>query len=292
MIVTCPGCSSKYRVRNEAVPPDGARMRCPKCETLFLAKLPAGADAGGGADDPSAQYQQLSPTPATGPQARPAPPMSAVSPTSQAASSPQAAAPAAAPAHGPITALFQAFDAAALPVEAQRPPQPAPAPLPPPAAPSGLELGDNTPLIRIPNPAPPTPAARPPEAAPHQARMPRGSERGPTIGSWAALGAGVLGSLFGLVFFLWGTETANLDGALMPAFEKTFGVEPPRSSVGRGDVSADQLRQAAAEATARGDLPAAVVLWQRVKARVPADPRAAAAIAKLRTDLGDLEGTP
>ena len=44
MIVTCPGCASKYRVANEAVPADGARMRCPKCETLFLAKPPVGAD--------------------------------------------------------------------------------------------------------------------------------------------------------------------------------------------------------------------------------------------------------
>ena len=30
MIVTCPGCGSKYRVRNEVVPQDGARMRCPR----------------------------------------------------------------------------------------------------------------------------------------------------------------------------------------------------------------------------------------------------------------------
>jgi predicted Zn finger-like uncharacterized protein len=45
MIVTCPGCASKYRVRNEAVPPDGARMRCPKCETLFLAKPPAAGES-------------------------------------------------------------------------------------------------------------------------------------------------------------------------------------------------------------------------------------------------------
>jgi predicted Zn finger-like uncharacterized protein len=45
MIVTCPGCAGKYRVRNEAVPQEGARMRCPKCETLFLAKPPVGDDA-------------------------------------------------------------------------------------------------------------------------------------------------------------------------------------------------------------------------------------------------------
>lgn len=49
MIVTCPGCTSKYRVRNEAVPAEGARMRCPKCETLFLAKPPAGGESA--ADD-------------------------------------------------------------------------------------------------------------------------------------------------------------------------------------------------------------------------------------------------
>jgi predicted Zn finger-like uncharacterized protein len=57
MIVTCPGCASKYRVRNETVPPEGARMRCPKCETLFLAKLPMpgelGEDTYSGFDGPT-----------------------------------------------------------------------------------------------------------------------------------------------------------------------------------------------------------------------------------------------
>ncbi|HEY1097389.1 MAG TPA: zinc-ribbon domain-containing protein, partial [Myxococcota bacterium] len=52
MIVTCPGCASKYRVRNEAVPAEGARMRCPKCETLFLAKPPQNGE--GGNDDVTA----------------------------------------------------------------------------------------------------------------------------------------------------------------------------------------------------------------------------------------------
>jgi predicted Zn finger-like uncharacterized protein len=67
MIVTCPGCASKYRVRNEAVPPDGARMRCPKCETLFLAKPPA---AGETTDDalPSGAFASaaFAPPPPTG----------------------------------------------------------------------------------------------------------------------------------------------------------------------------------------------------------------------------------
>ena len=58
MIVTCPGCASKYRVRNEAVPAEGARMRCPKCETLFLAKPPAGGEA---SDDGAAGLPAASP---------------------------------------------------------------------------------------------------------------------------------------------------------------------------------------------------------------------------------------
>jgi len=40
MIVTCPGCGSHYRVRNEAVPDEGAKMQCPKCRTMFLALPP------------------------------------------------------------------------------------------------------------------------------------------------------------------------------------------------------------------------------------------------------------
>ena len=36
--------------------------------------------------------------------------------------------------------------------------------------------------------------------------------------------------------------------------------------------------------------PGAVVLWRRVKARAPDDPRAAQLIAKCLSDLGDLEG--
>lgn len=66
MIVTCPGCASKYRVRNEVVPPEGARMRCPKCETLFLAKPPVDADAPPPAPPPAqrplSSFQQVAPS--------------------------------------------------------------------------------------------------------------------------------------------------------------------------------------------------------------------------------------
>lgn len=41
MIVTCPNCNAKYRVRDEAVPASGAQLRCPECNTMFLARRPA-----------------------------------------------------------------------------------------------------------------------------------------------------------------------------------------------------------------------------------------------------------
>lgn len=40
MIVTCPSCAEKYRVRDEVVPPAGAELRCPKCEESFSAFPP------------------------------------------------------------------------------------------------------------------------------------------------------------------------------------------------------------------------------------------------------------
>ncbi len=40
MIVTCPTCNSKYRVRDEAVPPEGAELQCPSCSALFVAHPP------------------------------------------------------------------------------------------------------------------------------------------------------------------------------------------------------------------------------------------------------------
>jgi predicted Zn finger-like uncharacterized protein len=40
VIVTCPSCSSKYRVRDEAVPPQGAELQCPTCNAHFVAHPP------------------------------------------------------------------------------------------------------------------------------------------------------------------------------------------------------------------------------------------------------------
>lgn len=44
MIVTCPSCNAKYRVRDDAVPHGGAQLKCPECDTLFLAHRPAHSD--------------------------------------------------------------------------------------------------------------------------------------------------------------------------------------------------------------------------------------------------------
>lgn len=40
MIVTCPSCASKYRVRNEAVPAGGAELQCASCNASFVAYPP------------------------------------------------------------------------------------------------------------------------------------------------------------------------------------------------------------------------------------------------------------
>jgi predicted Zn finger-like uncharacterized protein len=311
MIVTCPSCSSKYRVRNEAVPADGARMRCPKCDTLFLAKPPSGGEAAAQPmhDDPSSLYQQLNPATHSGVTARPnaattTGPQAMPQPTSSPFGAPATAAPppgVGKPQTGPITALFQSFDPAALPAEAQRPPArtptPAPAATPASPSPSGLAL-DNMPKVRLTAPAnnanatvtSPT-STRPSAKVPASLRAPPAASLGATIGSWVAVGAGALVAAFGIVFWAWTTETANLDGALMPMFEQSFGKKPPHSTM-KHPEEVDELRNAATAAETAGDLPRAVVLWRRVQSLAPDDPRGAQHVAKNLTDLGETEATP
>jgi predicted Zn finger-like uncharacterized protein len=40
VIVTCPSCTSKYRVKDDAVPAGGAELECPSCKTVFVAYPP------------------------------------------------------------------------------------------------------------------------------------------------------------------------------------------------------------------------------------------------------------
>lgn len=107
------------------------------------------------------------------------------------------------------------------------------------------------------------------------------------IGSWVGLVVAGAAALCSVGFFLWTVEAADLDDTLLPVFTAALGVTPVYDK--SAAPTAEELRAAAEEATARGDSAAAITLWNRVKARQPADPRPPAAIAKLRTDLEDHE---
>lgn len=280
MIVTCPGCSSKYRVRNESVPADGARMRCPKCETLFLAKPPV--DGSTTVDDPSSMYQQLAPQTARGntgsfpavPQsgAVPAPP--AVPPPAPGVGMPRA---------GPITALFAAVDPGALPADAALPPAPAPTAPAPGAPPAGLAVAEAPRVRSIPVSSP---ALREPTAATGAvARSPKAPSRVGVVASWGALSLGSLVFLGGALTWAWSSEALPLDGALMPVARSVFGAQGPAEL----PLDPEQVRRTAIEATERKDLPASIVAWRRVKGLGDeGDRRASEALAKLLVELGEV----
>jgi predicted Zn finger-like uncharacterized protein len=60
VIVTCPSCASKYRVRDEAVPSGGAELECPSCKAIFVAHPPkdAAPDVAALADKLTRQKEQ------------------------------------------------------------------------------------------------------------------------------------------------------------------------------------------------------------------------------------------
>ncbi len=151
MIVTCPGCMANYRVRNDQVPAEGAKMRCPKCKTLFLAMLP----------------QELSAADLLAEQGGTPPP-----PRGPSSSSPAPAAPferKATPA--PIDGLQFSVDlpagarAAPGPSAAPRPPSPAP----PPAAPYSPRTGPPASGLPPSSPFTPLPRREPSNDLAHQA---------------------------------------------------------------------------------------------------------------------------
>ncbi len=92
MIAACPQCQTRYRLAREKIGPQGARIRCSQCQTIFRVQSPEGA-----APTPA----EAKPSPVTS-----APPKSAPAPASKV--EPRPAPPAAPP-----------------------PPPPAPKPLPP-----------------------------------------------------------------------------------------------------------------------------------------------------------------
>ena len=40
MIVQCPSCSTRYNLPEDKIPPQGAKVKCSRCEHVFVAKLP------------------------------------------------------------------------------------------------------------------------------------------------------------------------------------------------------------------------------------------------------------
>lgn len=77
MIAACPKCNARYRVDEAKVGPEGARLRCARCEAVFRVRNPSA---------PAAQ-PEASPTPVAPQQSRMAPPSDA---SSQAQSVPPA----------------------------------------------------------------------------------------------------------------------------------------------------------------------------------------------------------
>lgn len=55
MIITCPDCSAKYKVRDELIPDQGKKVRCKKCSAVFRAYLDGRMDVEQDAPKPASQ---------------------------------------------------------------------------------------------------------------------------------------------------------------------------------------------------------------------------------------------
>ena len=169
MNVTCPNCSTLYRVDPAKVPAAGVRARCAVCSAVFAVRH----------EDRANEPPAVQPSAATPPIQPPAPALAAASPPPAASGPPPAATPVpsvpavrpapAAPARvlmpppavsrGGARPATPARPAASAPPPAPTAPPPAPAPAPatPPAAPP-------PPAPSVASPAAPAPSAPPPAA--------------------------------------------------------------------------------------------------------------------------------
>ncbi|HTO70621.1 MAG TPA: zinc-ribbon domain-containing protein [Myxococcota bacterium] len=69
MIAACPKCQTRYRLSREKIGPQGARIRCSQCQTIFRVQAPENAPA----TPPEARPSPVA-APAPAPAAKPAPP--------------------------------------------------------------------------------------------------------------------------------------------------------------------------------------------------------------------------
>jgi len=165
MIVVCTSCSAKFRVPDEKIGPRGAKLRCSKCQHVFVVKRePAGA----------------TPPPAVPPPLPPRRPAVELALEDGGASGRRAG-----PGKGAFTGTFGASPGLAAPAQEppapdQALPQPEPPPFPAQADPfaaAGPALGQgHLPVTDLsdlaPPPAPPPPAAEPPPFPPEMAEQP------------------------------------------------------------------------------------------------------------------------
>lgn len=80
MIVRCPDCASRYRVREEKLPPGGGNIQCPSCGTIFPTMPPAqrgSAPATVQAVSPPVAHSQSQPAVAMAPATQPSAPSAA-----------------------------------------------------------------------------------------------------------------------------------------------------------------------------------------------------------------------
>jgi predicted Zn finger-like uncharacterized protein len=256
VIVTCPKCSAKFRVQDEKVPDDGARLQCATCSTVFLALKPPKRDppkmeplqpkpslTPGGPAPVSGLSQPY--TPPAGDVALPPPPGGVFGEDSVIVSDAEirAAAPAA-----PLQKKK------AKP-QAQPRPGPGPGPQPPPVA---------TP--------PPAPAKRILTGAEQREIAEAKARRAQRLGA-ALVAVGVIVFVLSVVFAGWTTGALPLDNTLMPIAEKTLGVRPPRSHVGRDLRTPLEIDTRVTRAVEDGDLVEAAVHATRAASAEETDAR-------------------
>ncbi len=88
MIAACPSCGARYRIDRAKLRPEGARLRCSRCENVFRVRAPEAAPRPPQAPAPAKPLQtpavRAAPTPPPEAMPQPAPERSTVAPESQA----------------------------------------------------------------------------------------------------------------------------------------------------------------------------------------------------------------
>jgi predicted Zn finger-like uncharacterized protein len=169
MIVICTKCQAKFRVADEKIPPRGAKVRCSKCQTVFLVHpdlgtMPLGGTAQRPERPPASAAPATTPVPATWTNVVAPPPVQASPPPAPAVfdDDPFAAAAASAPHAESAQPPERAFPLPDDPFAAMA------GPAAPPQEPRAtLPVTDLSDLLASPPARPPLPSVPPPLPASH-----------------------------------------------------------------------------------------------------------------------------